>query len=189
MSLHPVFLKLTDRKVVLVGAGNVAWSKLPALLEAGARVTVVAPDVRAEIQGAGVEILRRGFEPTDLDGAWFAVAAATPDVNLAVAAAAEARRIFVNAVDDVRSASAYLGGVLRRGDVTVAVSTGGEAPALAGLLKEGLDALVPTEIDTWVDEARRLRKEQRAAGLPMAQRRPALLAALNRIYEERVASL
>lgn len=189
MTLHPVFLKLEGRKVILVGAGNVAASKLPALVEAGARVTVVAPEVRPEIDGSGVEILRRGFEAKDLDGAWFVVAAATPEVNQAVAQAAEERRIFVNAVDDVRSATAYLGGVLRRGEVTVAVSTGGEAPALAGLLKEGFDALVPLEIETWVDEARRLRHEQRQEGVPMSRRRPALLAALNRLYDAPAATL
>ncbi len=188
MTLHPVFLKLEGRKVVLVGAGNVAASKLPALLEAGARVTVVAPEVRSEIEGSGVEIVRRGFVAADLDGAWFVVAAATPEINLAVSRAAEERHLFVNAVDDVRSATAYLGGVLRRGEVTVAVSTGGGAPALAGLLKEGLDALVPGEIDTWVDEARRLRQEQRQAGVPMALRRPALLVALNRLYDARLAA-
>ena len=186
MSLHPVFLDLRERKVVLVGAGNVAVSKLPALLEAGARVSVVAPEVRPEIAGAGVEIAQRAFVPFDLDGAWFVVAAATPDVNREVAAAAEERRIFVNAVDDVKSATAYLGGVLRRGEITLAISTGGAAPALAGLLREGLDAVVPEEIDAWVDEARRLRAEQKAAGVPMTERRPALLVALNRLYEQGV---
>lgn len=188
MSFHPVFLDLRGRKVVLVGAGNVARAKLPTLLEAGARVTVVAPWVHPEIVEAGVEVAQRAFVAFDLDAAWFVVAAATPEVNREVAEAAEERRIFVNAVDDVRSATAYLGGVLRRGEITLAISTGGAAPALAGLLREGLDAVVPEEIDTWVDEARRLRVEQKAAGVPMSARRPALLAALNRLYEERAVS-
>ena len=188
MSLHPVFLDLEGRKVVLVGAGNVAVSKLPALLEAGARVTVVAPEVRPGIAEARVEILQRAFVPFDLDGAWFVVAAATPEVNREVAQAAEERRIFVNAVDDVKSATAYLGGVLRRGEITLAISTGGAAPALAGLLREGLDALVPADIDTWVEEARRLRVKQKAEGVPMSERRPALLTALNRLYEQRPVS-
>jgi siroheme synthase-like protein len=183
VSLHPVFLDLQGRKVVVVGAGNVAVSKLPALLEAGARVTVVAPEVHPGIAEARVEVLPRAFVPFDLDGAWFVVAAATPEVNREVAEAAEDRRIFVNAVDDLKSATAYLGGVLRRGEITVAISTGGAAPALAGLLREGLDALVPAEIDTWVDAARQLRVEQKAAGVPMTERRPALLVALNRLYE------
>jgi uroporphyrin-III C-methyltransferase/precorrin-2 dehydrogenase/sirohydrochlorin ferrochelatase len=148
-------------------------------------VTVVAPRVCLEIVEAGVEVTQRAFVPLDLEGAWFVVAAATPEVNRAVAEAAEVLRIFVNAVDDVRSASAYLGGVLHRGEVTIAISTGGAAPALAGLLREALDAALPAEIQTWVGAAHRLRVEQKAAGVPMSARRPALLAALNRLYEGR----
>jgi uroporphyrin-III C-methyltransferase/precorrin-2 dehydrogenase/sirohydrochlorin ferrochelatase len=185
VSRHPVFLDLWRRKVVLVGGGTIALSKLPALLETGAQVTVVAPQVLVEIVESGVTVARRAFSPEDLDGAWFVVAAATPEVNRAVAEAAEERRIFVNAVDDVRSATAYLGGVVRRGEITIAISTGGAAPALAGLLREGLDAALPPEIQTWVDEGRQLRVVHKAAGVPMTERRPALLAALNRLYEGR----
>lgn len=184
--LFPVFLKLQGRKVVLVGGGPMAVVRLGELVRAGARVTVVAPDVRDEILAhEGVIVSERAFAPSDLDGAWLAIAAATPAVNREVAAAAEARRIFVNAVDDAEQASAYMGGVFRRGGVTVAVSTEGRAPALAGLLREGLEACVPDEIDAWVDVARRLREEQRAARVPMTERRPLLLRSLNRLYEAR----
>jgi uroporphyrin-III C-methyltransferase/precorrin-2 dehydrogenase/sirohydrochlorin ferrochelatase len=171
--------------VLLVGAGPVAAGKLRALLEAGASVTVVAPDVHEEIAGAPVSVLRRGFEERDLDGVMFAVAAATPDVNRRVRAAADARRVFLNAVDDPEVASAYTGGVLRRGGVTIAVSTEGKAPALAGLLREGLEGVIPDEIETWVDEARALRARQRAEAIPLSERRPALLLALNRLYASR----
>src|SRR5262245_19505074 len=136
VALFPVFLKLHGRRVLLVGGGAVASSKLAELVRAGAQVTVVAPEVTAEILAVGgVIVVRREFAPSDLDGAWFVVAAASPEVNRQVAAAAEERRIFVNAVDDAERASAYTGGVFRRGGVTVAVSTEGRAPALAGLLR------------------------------------------------------
>jgi uroporphyrin-III C-methyltransferase/precorrin-2 dehydrogenase/sirohydrochlorin ferrochelatase len=88
-------------------------------------------------------------------------------------------------VDDPRSASAYLGGAFHRAGVTVSISTGGEAPALAGLLREGLEAVVPEEIGDWLEEARSLRREWRASRTPMARRRPLLLEALNRLYAER----
>ena len=114
-----------------------------------------------------------------------AVAAATSEVNREVAAAAEARRIFVNAVDDPANGSAYTGGVLRRGGVTIAVSTDGRAPALAGLLREGLEAVVPDEIETWVRAAEWLKERQRAEGVPMGERRPRLLEALNELYRNR----
>src|SRR5207302_1532256 len=77
------------------------------------------------------------------------VAAAPSEVNRAVAVAAEARGLFVNAVDDAASASALLGGVVHRGGVTVAVSTGGRAPALAGLLREALEAVLPEDVEAW----------------------------------------
>ena len=138
-SLFPVFLKLAGRRVLVVGGGPVAASKLAALAAAGAVVHVVAPDVVPEIAALGVAIARREFVAADLDDAWFVVAAATPEVNRQVADAAESRHVFVNAVDDLASASAYLGGVVRKGGVTLAISTDGRAPALAGLLREGLE--------------------------------------------------
>jgi uroporphyrin-III C-methyltransferase/precorrin-2 dehydrogenase/sirohydrochlorin ferrochelatase len=132
-------------------------------------------------------VVRRPFAPADLDGAWLVLAAATPEVNRAVAAAAEERRIFVNAVDDAASASAYTGGVLRRGGVTIAVGTEGRAPALAGLLREGLEAIIPDEIEGWVGAAESLKERQRAAGVPIGERRPLLLQALNELYGKRRA--
>lgn len=181
--LYPVFLRLAGRKVIVVGGGKVAAAKLPALLAAGAHVTVVAPRISAEI--VGFESLNRKFQPSDLDNAYYVVAAATPEVNRAVSAAAEGRHLFVNAVDDVSSASAFLGGVVRRDGVTVAISTDGAAPALAGLLREALDALMPLDLSEWISTARELRSKWKAEAVAMSDRRPRLLAALNRIYEKR----
>ena len=105
-SLFPVFLKLEGRAVVLVGGGAAARVKLSELIRAGARVTVVAPEVRPEISSSGVTVVQREFVAGDLDDAWFVVAAAPPEVNRRVAAAAAERRVFVNAVDDADRASA-----------------------------------------------------------------------------------
>src|SRR4051794_7689332 len=97
--LLPLFLNLAGRRVVLVGAGPVAAAKLQQLLAARAAVCVVAPQVTAAIDEAvaggapGCTIVRREFAPADLDGAWLVVAAATPEVNRAVAQAAEERRL------------------------------------------------------------------------------------------------
>ena len=182
--LLPVFLKLEGRSVLLVGGGRLAKSKLPALLASGAVVRMVAPEIDPEIAASAVTLVRRGFAPSDLDGAWLAVAAATPEVNRSVARAAEQRRVFVNAVDDVASASAYLGGVVRKGGVVVAVSTQGRAPALAGLLREALEAALPDDTTEWVRAAAALRARQKATGVPFERRRPALLEELNRLYAE-----
>ncbi len=184
--LFPVFLKLADRPVVIVGGGSVATAKLSALLDADARVTVVAPEVTPEIAGSGVTIRRRPFEASDLDDAWLVVAAAPRAVNHAVAAAAETRRVFVNAVDDPPNASVYLGGVVRRGGVTVAISTNGRAPALAGLIRQALETLLPEdEVERWMSVARDQRAEWTLTGVPIEERRPLLLRALAGLYNDR----
>ena len=188
LMLFPTFLKLGGRTVLLVGGGPVAAGKLRGLLDAGAAVRVVAPDVRQEILDAPVEISRRPFAPSDLDGVSFVVAAAPPDVNRAVATAAHEKGLFVNAVDDIESASAYAGAVFRRAGVTVAISTDGEAPALAGLIREALEVLLPEDLEQWMQVARDSRQHWLAEGVPMAERRPLLLEALNELYRDRVTT-
>jgi uroporphyrin-III C-methyltransferase/precorrin-2 dehydrogenase/sirohydrochlorin ferrochelatase len=185
-ALFPVFLKLAGRRVLVVGGGPVATSKIGALVAAGAKITVIAPVMTPGIDASPVTRHRREFRPEDVEGAWLVVAAATPEVNREVARAAEARGVFVNAVDDPPNATAYLGGVVRRAGVTLAISTNGQAPALAGLLREALDAVLPADLDRWVAEARAIRPRWIAKRVPMADRRPQLLRALNALYARRV---
>lgn len=183
--LLPLFVKLTGRTVVLVGAGRVAAGKLPQFVAAGATVRVVAPEISAAVAfqaGPRIELIHRAFVAADLDDAWLVVAAATPEVNRAVAAAAEARQIFVNAVDDPLNASAYLSGVVRRDGVTIAISTDGAAPALTALLREGIDALLPRDLSAWMDTAGEARAGWRRDAVPMDGRKPRLLRALNQRY-------
>jgi len=191
MSLYPLFLKLSGRQILVVGGGPVAVAKVRALLDAGAVIKLVAPEIAPELlalaEKGNISIARRSFEQSDVEGSWLVVAAAPPAVNRSVAAAAESLRLFVLAVDDTSAASAYGAGTLRRGGVTVAVSTDGRAPALAGLLREGLEAVLPDDLEGWTAEAERQRTEWRASGVPMAERRPLLLEALNRLYDDRRA--
>ena len=188
MTLYPAFLHLAGREVLLVGGGPVAASKLDDLLAAGARDTVVAPVIADAIRARDVVLVERGFVESDLDGVWWVCAAAPPEINRIVANAAEARRVFVNAVDDKGAASAFLGGVVRRGHVEIAISTGGAAPALAGLLREGLDAMLPRDLERWVAVALATRAEWKAANVPSGERRPLLLRALQELYETRGGS-
>jgi len=181
--LLPLFLNVTGRQVVLVGGGRVAAAKLRQLLAVGARVRVIAPEISndleevarpfqgrdrgAESPAPQLNLTYRPFAPSDLDDAWLVVAAATPEANREVAHAAEQRRLFVNAVDDPANASAYLSGVVRRDGVTIAISTSGDAPALTALLR---------------DAARRQRIIWRRERIPMDDRKPLLLDALNDLY-------
>jgi siroheme synthase-like protein len=181
--LFPLFLKLTGRRVVLVGGGRVAAAKLESLRATGAEVNVIAPTIDAAIPRQDVIVCQRPFQPEDLDDAWLTVAAGPRTVNRQVADSAAKRRIFANVVDDPELASAYAAALLRRGAVTLAISTDGTAPGLAALLREALDILLPEDLDRWIDEAVRLRREWIASGVPMQARRPLLLEALNRLYE------
>ncbi len=184
--LLPLFLNLTGRDVVLVGGGPVATAKLRQLRAAGACVRVVAPEITDEIQEQVplIALALRPFAPADLDGAWLVVAAATPEVNRHVADVAETLRIFVNAVDDPANATAFLSGVVRRDGVTLAISTSGAAPALTALLREGLDALLPRDLASWMWQARAARVAWRREGVAMEARKPRLLQALNAIYDK-----
>ncbi len=182
--LFPVFLDFVDRQVLVVGGGPVATAKTARLLEAGARVVVVAPCITAELEHLPVTIVRREFEPADLDAAWYVVSAAPAEVNARVMAEATKRRVFVNAVDDPAHATAFAGSGFKRGPVTVAISTGGEAPALARVMREGLEQLVGRDVEDWTSMAARLRTDWKRAGVPMQERRDALLDAIAHLHRE-----
>jgi siroheme synthase-like protein len=177
--LLPLFLDVTGRAVLVVGAGTIASRKALDLVAAGANVHVVAPAISAELTEAAGDALtleRRPFEERDLDGTWL-VFAATDDaaVQRRVADECERARVFCVAVDDPPNASAYGGAVVRRGPVTIAISTSGEAPAVARLLREILEQVLPDE--GYLEAARALRERWRSEKTPMGSRFAELVAA------------
>jgi precorrin-2 dehydrogenase / sirohydrochlorin ferrochelatase len=179
MSLFPMFLKLTARPCVVVGAGNIAESKIESLLQAEARVTVIAPEALPRVQGwaEGGEIvwLRRGYQAGDLEGAFLVVAGtATPEVNRAVFAEASERGVLCNAVDDPPFCDFYFPSIVRRGELQIAISTAGESPALAQRLRKEINAALPLDLGEWLMELGRLRREVTAVE-PIGEPRKALL--------------
>ncbi len=180
----PAFLDLSNRRVLVVGGGPVAASKLKSLRAAGAAIALVAPHVVPEAVVPGVRIHRRNFRERDLDGVWFVVAAATSSVNAAVTKAANRRRIFVNAVDDPSNATAYFAGTVRRGNLTVAISSGGRAPGLVRLLREALDHLLPEDITHWLELAEVERERWKKNNINLSARTPLLAAAIRDLYPE-----
>lgn len=144
MTDHPPYpsgLRLAGRRVVVVGGGHVAQRRIPGLLVSGARVTVVSPHVTPAIEGlvGGGEVTweERPFEPSDLDGAWYVIAATQRTaVNEAVSAAAEERRIFCVRSDDGTRATAWTPAVGRHAGVTVAVVSNREPRRSAAIRDE-----------------------------------------------------
>jgi len=166
---YPVNLLVAGRRCVVVGAGRIAARKIDALLDAGAEVHVVAPElgdaVRAWADAGRVTVSERAFTPADLDGAWLATAA-TPDlaVNRAVFDAGEARRIWVNSADDPERCSFTLMSVVRQGDLVVTIGTGGRSPALATYLKRHVGDEMGPEYGTLLDLLSEARETMRAQG-------------------------
>jgi precorrin-2 dehydrogenase/sirohydrochlorin ferrochelatase len=164
MPLFPMFLKLTGRACLVVGAGGLAESKVESLVGAGARVTVVAPEATARIAGmaeAGEVIWhRRSYISGDCAGQFLAVAATNrPAVNRAVFAEAEAAGVLVNAVDDPPFCDFYFPSVVRRGELQIAISTSGASPALAQRLRKEINELLPLDTGDWLAELGNLRRE------------------------------
>jgi siroheme synthase-like protein len=126
---------------------------------------------------------RRPFVDADVEGSWLVLAAATAEVNRAVRRAADLRRVFVIAVDDIESCTAIGAAQLRRGGLTLAISSDGRAPALVALLRRALDRVIPEDVAQWVELAERSRGTWKAARVPIEERRPLLLRALNALYE------
>jgi len=167
--LLPLFLDVVGKRVLVVGGGVIAARKAAELVAAKADVHIVAIEAVADIDALGVQVALRAFEEHDVDGAWL-VMAATDDaaVQTRVAEACAKARVFCVAVDDPPNASAYGGAILRRGPVTISISTSGEAPALARLLREVLEQALPDE--GFVEAARALREKWKADKAPMASR-------------------
>jgi siroheme synthase-like protein len=149
---YPIFLDIEDRGVLIVGGGSVCARKAETMLRYGARVTVVAPAINAEIeewarQGL-MSVRKKPYEESDLDGASIVIASTDdPAVNERVARDCRRRKIPVNVVDVTPLCEFIVPAIVERGSIQIAVSTGGKSPALARTLKEELLRLVGPEYD------------------------------------------
>jgi len=136
---------LADRRCIVVGGGEVAQRKVESLLEAGAqRVVVISPrlthKLRALSQAKRIEHRPRGYQQGDLEGAFVVIAATgDPDVNREVWQEAEERRLLINVADDPQHCSFFVPSVVRRGDLTISICTGGQDPALSARLRQELE--------------------------------------------------
>jgi siroheme synthase-like protein len=171
-------LDLHGRSVLVVGAGRVALEKVDGLLAGGARVTVVAPQVVAELESREIELVRREYRSDDLDSRYLVVAAtSTSSVNRRVFRDAEARSLFCTVVDVPELCSFILPAVHREGPIAVAVSTGGASPALAQRLRDEIAEIVRPEHAVLAEQLRELRPWARSH-LPTYEARRDYFAAL-----------
>jgi siroheme synthase-like protein len=142
MKYYPLYMDLRGRECLVVGAGAVAARKVRTLLDCGARVTVVGERPVAaleDLRSRGVKILDRKFQPDDLQMPALVIGATdSEEVNAAVSKESRRRGIPVNIADDPAKSTFIVPAVFSRGDVTMAVSTGGSSPALARLIREDL---------------------------------------------------
>jgi len=164
MSMLPIFLKLTGRRCLVVGAGKVALEKIGTLLKTGLSLTVIAPHARPEVRqlaGEGkLEWIPRGFELSDLDRRFLVIAATNSrSVNAAIYKGCVARNIICNSVDDIPNCDFYFGSVVSRGDLQIAISTAGESPALAQRLGCEIDQQLPQDLGPWLEDLGQLRRQ------------------------------
>lgn len=175
MSLFPMFVKLEGRPVLLVGAGPVAESKISGLVSAGALVTVVAPQATPTIVGLAdkgtVQWHKRVFQPGDLDGVALVVAAVPSHVARAVYEEAQRRGVLCNSVDDPERCDFYYPAVVSRGDLQIAISTGGHSPALAQRLRIQLERQFGPEYGEWIQQLGTARRELFATDMDPDERK------------------
>lgn len=175
--LYPLALRLIGRSCLVVGGGAVAARKVCSLVEAGAMVTVVSPELGAELaaarsQGALWAWQSREFLAEDVNGCLLVVAATDdPTVNRAVAAAATASGALSNVVDDPEAGDFFVPSVIQRGRLQLTVGTGGSAPAVAAAVKRRLESAFPAEWGEVVAILGRAREEASAQSLDDEARR------------------
>ncbi|WP_421277651.1 siroheme synthase CysG [Aeromonas veronii] len=176
MDYLPIFCRLDNKPVLLVGGGEVAERKARLLLDAGAQLTVVAPELDPELAelaaNGSIEWLASEFVPEQLAGKWLVVAATDRrEVNALVYQSANQARIFANVVDDPKRSSFIMPSIIDRSPLMVAISSGGKAPVLARLLREKLEALLPQHLGAVAAFAGSLRERVKARFASMGERR------------------
>jgi siroheme synthase-like protein len=164
--LFPVFLKLNQLHTVLIGAGFIGLEKLTAIIGNSqlAKVTVIARTFLPEIkllasENEGINLIEKSFEPADLNNAQLVIAATNDnELNETIVQAAHKRNLLVNIADKPALCDFYLGSIVQKGDLKLAISTNGKSPTVAKRLKEVLNDSIPDEIDATLQQVAELRK-------------------------------
>ena len=175
---YPVYIQLRDQPCLVIGGGKIAEGKVEGLLAAQAQVTIIAPNLTARLHDLVAEkqltYLARAYQPGDLTGAFLVICATDQaEINHQVWQEGTANRLLVNVVDDIPRCNFIAPSILRKGDLTIAISTSGKAPALAVRLKERLQGELGPEYERFLELAGELR-EPLARQVPDFETRKAL---------------
>lgn len=175
MDFLPLFHKLQDRLVLVVGGGEVALRKARLLVEAGAVLRVVAPEIRDELRelaGPSAQLLLRGYQADDLDGVSLVIAATDDEpLNAQISAQAQARGIPVNVVDAPKLCSVIFPAIVDRSPLIVAVTSGGDAPVLARLIRAKIETWIPATYGQLAGLAKKFRAQVKGLFPDVQQRR------------------
>ena len=184
MPLFPIFLDLRGKKVLIVGGGHVALRKAERLAPYGASITAVAPEFAPGFAAlGGVTALERRFQPGDVEGAALVIAATDDaELNAAVSELCAWEGIPVNVVDDLALCSFVFPALVRRGELSVGISTGGASPSAAQYVRRGVEQLVPEGFEGILDFLSAHRAAVKAA-LPPERRAGAYAGLFERCME------
>jgi siroheme synthase-like protein len=186
--LYPLFLKLDGRRCVVVGGGPIAAQKARELVASGARVRVISPELDeqawSEMREA-IEWIPRPFENGDCEGAIIVISATADDaVDAAVVADGHRFQALVNTVDVIHRCDFYAGSVVRRGPITVAISSSGASPSVAVTIRKSIERLLPEALPLVVETLGRRRPELLAAHPDFSARAIKLNRAIAQAFEK-----
>jgi precorrin-2 dehydrogenase / sirohydrochlorin ferrochelatase len=177
--LFPIFLKLSGRRMLVVGAGTVGEAKVRSLLDTGAQIRVVALQANTAVHqwadAGAIELEERAFAPADLGGIALVVAATSSrELNQLIFAEAQRRQILCNVVDVPELCDFFYPAVVQRGDLQIAVSTAGQSPLLAQRIRKQLERQFGPKYAEWVAELGKIRREVLDSDLPPERKRELL---------------
>ena len=161
--LYPLFLNLKGRSCLIVGGNELAEAKIQNIMDAGAKIQVIAPVVTPQIaawaQAGTLDWEARPYRDGDLRDAFLVIAVGSPENNARVFVEAEARRVLCNAVDDIEHCNCYAAAVVRRGPLQIAISTSGQSPALAQRVRKELEEQFDPGYAPWVERLGEVRRD------------------------------
>lgn len=179
-------MDLTGKPCLIVGGGEVALRKAKSLLEAGARITVIAPEVSSKFANLGVTVFSRHYEPGDIEGyALIFAAAGDRAANAAISREAAARGVLVNVVDDPELCSFIVPSIIRRGDLLIAITTSGKSPALSKKIRREIESTYGPEYGELVALMGEFRDEIKAKYASQDERE----AVFNRLLDSEILEL